>query len=114
MCESPHCDSFLPVWPPVPNASAMKKQPRKTTTRAVRETPTPDDVLDEYDFTHARKNPYAGRVVTGGLLVVVDADLVAAFPTSEAVNAALRVIASAAARLQFSIVDRHDTGDKNR
>ena len=92
----------------------MKKPPRKTTTRAVREITTPDDVLDEYDFTNARKNPYADRMVTGGLLVVIEADLFAAFQTSEAVNAALRVIASAAARLQPSMVDRHDTGDKNR
>lgn len=93
----------------------MKKPIRKARTTSVgQQASTSDDMLDEYDFTNARKNPYAGRIVTGGLLVVVDADLVAAFPTSEAVNAALRVIASAAARLQPSMVDRHDTGDKNR
>ena len=92
----------------------MKKPPRKTTTRAVREIPTPDEVLEEYDFANALKNPYAGRVVTGGLLVIVDADLVAAFPTSEAVNAALRVIASAAARLQPSTVDGQNSKDKIR
>lgn len=86
----------------------MKKPTRKPATHAVRQAQTPDDVLDEYDFSNARKNPYAGRVVTGGMLVIVDADLVAAFPTSEAVNAALRVIASAASRLQSAADDRQN------
>lgn len=86
----------------------MKKPIRKSpTTRGRTQAPASDDVLDEYDFTHARQNPYAGRVIAGGMLVVVDADLVTAFPTSEAVNEALRVIASAAARLQPSKVHEH-------
>lgn len=75
-------------------------------TRARQEDPTPDDVLDEYDFTNARKNPYAARVSAGGMVVVIDADLTAVFPTSEAVNEALRMIAAAAARIHSSKSDK--------
>ena len=86
----------------------MKKPIRKAPTTPVRrQESSADDVLDEYDFTNARKNPYSGRVTTGGMVVVVDADLVTAFPTTEAVNDALRVIAAAAARIQSLKADGH-------
>lgn len=49
----------------------------------------------------------AKRVTAGGMLVVVDADLAIAFPTTEAVNEALRVLAVAAARIQSRKVDGH-------
>lgn len=59
-----------------------------------------DKILPEYDFSHARPNPYAQRVVSGGHLVVIEPDVAEAFPDAAAVNDALRVLARVAARSQ--------------
>jgi hypothetical protein len=52
----------------------------------------PDDILPEYDFSHAKRNKYAARLA-GSQIVVVDADLIEVFPNSAAVNEALRTLA---------------------
>ena len=48
------------------------------------------DLLPEYDFSQGVRGKYAKRYEEGSNVVVVAPDLVAAFPTSEAVNDALR------------------------
>ena len=52
-----------------------------------------DEILPEYDFSRARKNPYASRYVTGSAVVVLDPDVAAAFPSSQEANDALRALA---------------------
>jgi hypothetical protein len=53
----------------------------------------------DFDFSQAKPNRFATRLAQEQLMVVVDADLAAIFPTSEAVNEALRVLATAAQNL---------------
>lgn len=45
---------------------------------------------DEYDFSGGVRGKYVDRYAAGTNFVVVDPDPAEAFPTSEAVNAALR------------------------
>jgi hypothetical protein len=52
-----------------------------------------DEILPEYDFTHASRNKYASRYTAGSAVVVLEPDVAAAFPTSDEVNEALRAIA---------------------
>lgn len=53
-----------------------------------------DDLRPEYrfDYSRARPNPYAARLKGKAVAVVLDAEVAAAFPTSESVNAALRAV----------------------
>ena len=53
-----------------------------------------DDLRPEYrfDYSKARPNPYAARFKGNATAVVLDAEVAAAFPTSEAVNTALRAV----------------------
>lgn len=53
------------------------------------------ELQDEYDLSKLPVMPkgrYAPERRTGSNLVVIDADLVQAFPTDESVNAALRLV----------------------
>ena len=61
----------------------MKKvtKPRRRTT---------DDILPEYDFSGGVRGKYAVRYAQGTNVVVLDADVAAAFPTATDVNNALR------------------------
>jgi hypothetical protein len=54
----------------------------------------PDDLRPEYrfDYSKARPNPYAERLRGKTVAVVLDAEVAAAFPTSESVNTALRSV----------------------
>jgi hypothetical protein len=52
----------------------------------------------EYDFSKARTNPYAERANCGSNLVVIEPDLFEVFPSSDAVNDALRLIVKASAK----------------
>jgi hypothetical protein len=52
-----------------------------------------DDILAEYDFRSARRNPYAERFRSGATLVALDPDVAKSFPDSAAVNDALRALA---------------------
>ena len=53
-----------------------------------------DDLRPEYrfDYSKARPNPYAARLKGKAVVVVLDAEVAAAFPTSQSVNAALRAV----------------------
>lgn len=47
----------------------------------------------EYDFSEGQRGKYAARFKEGTRVVVLEPDVAAVFPTSEAVNAALRKVA---------------------
>lgn len=49
-----------------------------------------DDLLPEYDFASGVRGKYAARMAEGTNIVVIAPDLARLFPTSEAVNKALR------------------------
>ncbi len=53
-----------------------------------------DDLRPEYrlDYSKARPNPYAAHLKDKAVAVVLDAEVAAAFPTSESVNIALRAV----------------------
>jgi hypothetical protein len=57
-----------------------------------------DEILPEYDFSHARPNPYSTRYGPGTTAVVLDPDVAAAFPDAAAVNSALRALLEIARR----------------
>jgi hypothetical protein len=59
-----------------------------------------DDLRPEYDFDYskARKNPYAARLKGRAVVVVLDPDVAEAFPTSESVNTLLRSVVAAVPR----------------
>ena len=69
----------------------MKKRPVKSKT--VREADE-DDLLPEYDFSKARRNPYAARYREGTNVVLLDPDVAKDFPDSKSVNEALRALSS--------------------
>jgi len=52
--------------------------------------PSPDEVHPEYDFSSGVRGRYAKRFASGSNVVVLDPNLAEAYPTAEAVNAALR------------------------
>jgi len=60
-----------------------------------------DEMKAHYDFDYgkAKPNRFAARLTQEYLMVVLDPDIAAIFPTSEAVNEALRVLAAAAKNL---------------
>ena len=51
-----------------------------------------DELRDEYqfDYSKAKPNRFAAKMVSGGRMVVLAPEFSAAFPTEESVNAALR------------------------
>ena len=63
-----------------------------------------DELRPEYrfDYSKARPNPYAARLKGKVVAVVLDAEVAAAFPTSESVNTALRAV----------MVERRSTGKR--
>ncbi len=69
---------------------SMKKAPKNK--RAVAE------MRAEYDFSAGKRGTYARRFAEGSNLVVLEPDVSAAFPDSEAVNEALRTLAKIARR----------------
>jgi hypothetical protein len=74
----------------------MKRSPTKS--KATRKTA--DEILGEYDFSSGARNTYASRYAAGSTVVVLEPDVAAAFPTSGAVNEALRALAS--------IIEKHN------
>jgi hypothetical protein len=52
-----------------------------------------DEILPEYDFSGARANKYAPRYAAGSMVVVLEPDVAAAFPTAGEANEALRALA---------------------
>ena len=53
-----------------------------------------------YDFSNAICNPYAARFGERTTIALLDADVAAAFPDSQAVNEALRLLIKAARSAQ--------------
>ena len=51
-----------------------------------------NEMRKEYDFRGGVRGKYAQRVREGSNVVVLDADVAAAFPSSRAVNRALRAL----------------------
>ena len=65
-------------------------------------TPNKQDELQthyHFDYNKAKPNRFAARLAQESVMVVLDPDVAAVFPTSEAVNEALRVLAAAAQNL---------------
>lgn len=52
-----------------------------------------DEILPEYDFSHARPNPYSSRYEKGSLVVTLDPDVAAVFASAVDANDALRPLA---------------------
>jgi len=52
-----------------------------------------DEIMPEYDFSHAKPNRYAPQYAGGSMVVVLDPDVAAAFPTAGEANEALRTLA---------------------
>jgi len=52
-----------------------------------------DEILPEYDFSHALPNKYADRYAAGSVVVVLEPDVAAVFADSGEVNEALRALA---------------------
>ena len=52
-----------------------------------------DEILPEYDFSSALPNKYASRYTAGSVVVVLEPDVAAAFPTPGEANEALRALA---------------------
>ena len=51
------------------------------------------EILPEYDFSRARRNKFASRYAAGSVVVVLEPDVAAAFPSSREANDALRALA---------------------
>jgi hypothetical protein len=66
------------------NSEAMSKESEEKSVNEMR---------PEYDFSEGERGKYARRFQEGTNVVVLEPDVAAAFPTSEAVNAALRKVA---------------------
>ena len=59
-----------------------------------------EDLRPEYsfDYSKAKKNPYAARLKGRTVAVVLEPDVAAAFPTSKAVNRQLRAVVATVPR----------------
>ena len=53
----------------------------------------------DFDYSKARPNRFADRIGPDTLMVVLDPDVAAVFPTAESVNSTLRAIAAVLANL---------------
>ncbi len=60
--------------------------------------PDADEMRPHYDFAGGVRGKYVGRLAKGANIVVLDRDVAKIFPTSKAVNDALRVLAEAGKR----------------
>jgi hypothetical protein len=61
--------------------------------------PDDDEMPGEFDFSRAIPNPWFVKVHGADYVRVIDKDLAAMFPDNESMNAALRSVAQAAARV---------------
>ena len=57
-----------------------------------------DEMRKEYDFSSGSRGKYLPRLAKGANVVVLDRDMAKVFPSSKAVNDALRVLAEAGRR----------------
>jgi hypothetical protein len=58
----------------------------------MKRVPKDPDLLEEYDFSLGVQGKYADRFQEGTNLVLLEPDIAEAFPSDEAVNAALRLV----------------------
>lgn len=72
-----------------------KKSSKKPDKDAIFEE---DEMLEEYDFSGGVRGKYASRMAEGTNIVLLDPDVWAAFPDSESVNRALRLLIEIAQR----------------
>lgn len=72
----------------------------------MKKKPSADEMRTEYKLSGGIKNPYAARFAKGTNLVLIDPDLFEVFPSSEAVNRALRLLAKAGAQAVKSRTQR--------
>jgi hypothetical protein len=66
------------------------------------------DMLDDYDFSQGVRGKYAKRFAEGSNVVVLAPDVAEAFPDSESVNAALRLLVEVASRSRGKAAARQD------
>lgn len=76
----------------------MKKATSKKRSASRPAVIADDDILPEYDFRGARRNPYAASFRAGVTVVQLDPDVASSFPDASAVNDALRALAKIAHR----------------
>ncbi len=81
-----------------------KKEPNMNIPKDKSEKTLHDDIQDHYEFDYekAKPNRFAPHLSQDAVMVVLDPDVAALFPTSEAVNATLRALAAALKNLQSS------------
>ena len=60
-----------------------------------------DEIMPEYDFSRARPNKFASQYASGSMVVVLEPDVAAAFPTAGEANEALRILAG--------LIQKHQT-----
>jgi hypothetical protein len=63
---------------------------KKASAAKVRESDPSDDMRPEYDFRKGVRGKYASRYPHGSIVVTLDPDVAAAYPSAAAVNQALR------------------------
>ena len=85
----------------------VNKEPMNMQEDKVEQTET-DELNEHYDFDYseAKPNRFAARLAQDQVMVVLDPDMAAIFLTSEAVNEALRVLATAAQNLPHTATKR--------
>jgi hypothetical protein len=80
-----------------------------TTSRGPEQESPEPDMLPEYDFTGGVRGKYAERYAEGTNVVVLAPDVAEAFPNSQAVNHALRLLLKTSDREPAEI--HRDTGE---
>lgn len=85
----------------------VSKEPMTMQKDKLKNTET-DELHEHYDFDYSKAKPnrFAARLTQEQLMVVIDPDMAVIFPTSEAVNEALRVLATAAQNLPHTTPKR--------
>jgi hypothetical protein len=68
----------------------MTTKKKRSAAKAPKRNPERDTMRPEYDFSKGVRSKYASRYPHGAIVVSIDPDLVAAYPSAAAVNAALR------------------------
>lgn len=95
--------SLVPVKPPVPSETPVKKKPSKPSAASSKRDA--NEILPEYDAELLRRGvrgKYVQRFREGTNLIALDPDVAAAFPDSQAVNSALRALLEIARRQSHS------------
>jgi hypothetical protein len=62
------------------------------------------EMLEEYDFSKGVRGKYSKRYATGSNVVVISPDVAEAFPDSESVNEALRMLIKIAQQTKKSSI----------